>query len=154
MKKKIFFYSFIVLSIFLLDRITKMCALTYCAIQSIMVTPYLSFSLAYNRGMAWSLAESNDTYVFVFVTMLVLCITLWIALTAYWRYSADKNIVGESIIIAGSIGNLYDRFVMGGVVDFIELSYKGWYWPVFNIADIAVVVGVVIMMYIHGKKEG
>ena len=56
------------------------------------------------------------------------------------------NVLGEVMVIAGSSSNIIDRMVRGGVVDFIEFSYKNWAWPTFNIADAAIVVGVFFML--------
>jgi len=51
-----------------------------------------------------------------------------------------------SLILGGAIGNLYDRIAYGYVVDFIDVYYQSWHWPVFNIADCAISVGVVMML--------
>lgn len=153
MKKRWIFYSTLITGIVLLDRLTKWWALSVCALRPLVINTYVSFFVAYNRGMAWSLAASHDDRIFFVVTIVVLCMTLLIAYMAYYRhYKQHKTIFGECVVIAGSLGNLYDRCTVGGVIDFIECCYADWCWPVFNIADMAVVIGVGIMVYCY-KKE-
>lgn len=63
-------------------------------------------------------------------------------------YALSKNkLVGLIAIIAGSLSNIVDRFIYGGVIDFIELSYNQWIWPVFNVADVAIVCGIGLILY-------
>ena len=61
----------------------------------------------------------------------------------------DKNAeyIAYSFILAGALGNLYDRIFFGYVIDFIEIHYNNFYWPIFNIADIAISTGVIMLLY-------
>ena len=54
-------------------------------------------------------------------------------------------------VLAGAIGNLFDRLVFGYVIDFIQLYWKNWYWPAFNIADMSICVGAVMVVF--GNSE-
>ena len=64
---------------------------------------------------------------------------------AYQRYRKHELIIGELLVIAGAGSNIMDRIRMGGVIDFIKLSAGDFVWPLFNIADICIVIGVFIM---------
>ncbi|MEA3500812.1 MAG: signal peptidase II [Candidatus Marinimicrobia bacterium] len=67
-----------------------------------------------------------------------------------------SNYIAFSLIIAGAIGNLFDRFFHDSVTDMIMVGIKGYYWPIFNVADSAVTVGVIIFLvasYFDGRKE-
>jgi signal peptidase II len=54
--------------------------------------------------------------------------------------------VSLSLVLGGAIGNLIDRVVLGYVIDFIDVYYQSWHWPVFNIADCAITIGVALMV--------
>ena len=153
MNRKVFWYSALIVIGVALDRITKVWSLAHCAAHPVVINQYVSFFVAYNRGMAWSLASSENSYIFTVVTIFVLCVTILLALFAYHNYQGNKNIVGECMVIAGSVGNLYDRITVGGVIDFIECSYADWYWPVFNVADISIVIGVMLMISLFKKER-
>lgn len=128
------------------DRITKAWALATC-VTPYVVNAWLSCSLVFNRGISWSLFHSEVAFSFGLVTALVLAVTAMVAWHAWQGLLVRRTITGEILVLAGALSNVYDRFAYGGVVDFIALEYRGYHWPLFNIADIAVVVGVVIMVY-------
>jgi len=83
---------------------------------------------------------------------MVIAITIGLSYYAYKRYVAGETIYGEVMVVAGSCSNILDRFVYGGVIDFIEVSYGQWMWPSFNFADASIVIGVGIMMMKHYKE--
>jgi signal peptidase II len=146
------YYSTFFFTIIALDQVTKNWALSTCADRPLVLSSFLSCSVTYNRGVAWSLIASDDSRIFFFVSTFVFCLTLFIGYVGYQRYKEGKNAWGECLIVSGSIGNLCDRFFIGSVIDFIELSYNEWYWPVFNGADIAIVVGVSVMFFVNYKE--
>jgi signal peptidase II len=61
--------------------------------------------------------------------------------------------IGLSLVIAGALGNLIDRVLLGYVIDFIQLHAAGWYWPAFNIADSAICIGGLLLVLTLGKSE-
>jgi signal peptidase II len=75
---------------------------------------------------------------------------LWI-----WRLNARQRLsaVSLSLIVGGAIGNIIDRLLLGHVVDFIDLYYGDWHWPAFNVADSAIVIGVVLMLLEMVREE-
>ncbi len=75
-----------------------------------------------------------------------------LAFYTYLRWRKGFWIGGECFVLAGSLSNIVDRIIYHGVLDFILLSFNTWSWPVFNIADMAIVFGVGIMI-IQGYKE-
>jgi signal peptidase II len=58
-----------------------------------------------------------------------------------------------SILLAGAVGNLIDRFFLGFVIDFIDFHYQTFYWPIFNVADILISIGVVLLIFSDLKKS-
>jgi signal peptidase II len=59
----------------------------------------------------------------------------------------DTQYIAYSFVIGGALGNLYDRIVYGYVIDFIEIHYNNFYWPIFNIADVAISIGIILLLY-------
>jgi signal peptidase II len=146
-------YKYIVLGviIFLLDRITKLAALAYCSSAAYVVNPYLSFDVVFNRGVSWGMLHSSTNSFFILVSAVIAIITAFLCWHAYHNWRAGSSIIGHVCIIAGSMGNLMDRAVYGGVIDFIILSYKTFSWPVFNVADAAIVMGVFMLIFFDEK---
>src|SRR5579863_239204 len=142
MNKKIYSYFGLAAVIFIVDRVTKMMALAYCAEDVCRINSFLSFELVFNRGISWGILHSASDLVFVLVSLIIAMVTALLCWSAYYNYVCGVPIVAEMLIIAGSIFNLIDRVIYGGVIDFIVLSYGNVSWPVFNIADAAIVLGV------------
>lgn len=139
-------YWLLSLFIVISDRLTKSWALQTC-LSRYDVTSWFSCSVVFNRGISWSFLHSESQFGFALVTTLVIIVTALVAWHAWLRRVQGQSIFGEALVIAGSLSNIYDRFAYGGVVDFIAFEYYGYSWPLFNIADIAVVLGVCIMVY-------
>ena len=140
-----YIYFFIALSVIGLDRITKMWALSLKG--QLVVNSYLSFDLVYNRGISWGFFNSSDAFRFYLVTVLIMLVMVVLAWHARFRIQEHKAVIGEVLVLAGGLSNLFDRLYYKGVIDFIELSYHNFSWPIFNCADIAIVMGVGLMVY-------
>ena len=134
-------YFFIAITIFILDRITKLAALAY-AQSPYVINRYLTFELTFNRGISWGMFHDSTHIIMIIVSGIIAMITLFLCWHAYELYNKKHSIIGHVCVITGSISNLIDRAVYDGVIDFILLSYHHYSWPVFNIADVAIVCGV------------
>lgn len=113
------------------------------------------WTLAHNSGAAFSfLADSGEWAHWFFVVMkitvsLVLAVLLFKMPRNHWR-----DALPYALVIAGALGNLIDRFRFGYVVDFIEWYYKGFSWPIFNIADSCIVLGAALLiLFSFGKRD-
>lgn len=126
------------------DRITKYCALYYLE-QEYIVNKYVYFQLLFNRGVSWGILNTPHTGIFIGVSLITIIITGILAKYAYTRYISGHTVIGELLVISGSLSNIADRFWYGAVIDFIVIHIGNWSWAVFNIADAAIVVGVFIM---------
>jgi signal peptidase II len=140
-----FWYLLLFSGVVTIDRITKNWALEHC-IEPYTVNDFLSFELIFNRGISWGLFNSSNDWVFLLVSMLIIGILLGLTLYTFVRWNNTHWVIGEVLVIAGAFSNMVDRFLYRGVVDFILLSAKGYYWPYFNIADACIVVGVSFMI--------
>jgi signal peptidase II len=141
-----FIFAVTSLGVFLFDRIAKWYASEVLAAGDFLVFPGLKFSLMFNTGISFSLfASPHGTISWQLTAMIAVIVAL---LIVAWRFYATTLIadLGFGLIIGGAVGNFVDRVYIGGVIDFIELYYGQWSWPTFNIADIAIVVGFLIVV--------
>ena len=146
--KKNFFINFIlVLTIFGLDRITKNFVISQSKSNlsnDLFLSNYLNISLMWNEGIAFGLFAFDESFFYNFITILiimVIIIVLFMILKnkGYKKYSLI-------LILGGALGNLYDRIFFGAVPDFIDFHIGDFHWFVFNVADIFISIGVIIMI--------
>lgn len=140
-----FLFSLVVI---LLDQASKYWALkTLIPYQPEAVMPMVNFTLAYNTGAAFSfLSGTGDWHRWFFTgfSALMSCaLAIWIIRVPT---SARLQLVAISLILAGAVGNLIDRIVLGHVIDFIDVYYTHYHWPVFNLADSAICLGAVLLL--------
>jgi signal peptidase II len=148
---RIFGYATVATTIFVIDRITKLIALAWCC-NRYVINQFLACDLVFNRGISWGLLHSNSTHMFIIVSTIISMMTVAIAIYGIYQYRHGYIIIGELLLVSGSISNLIDRWYYSGVIDFIEISYRGYSWPLFNFADICIVMGACIMM-IEAQKQ-
>lgn len=127
--------------------------------QQIVVIPnYFSWTLAYNTGAAFSfLADSSGWQRWLFALIaIVVSVALMVWLKRLGR--ADTWLaIALALVLGGAIGNLYDRIVLGHVIDFVLVHWeRRWYFPAFNLADSAITVGAIMLALdmFKGKKTG
>lgn len=145
-------YIIVFITIFIIDILTKYWALGACN-QEVVITPFLSCELIINRGFSWSLFHSSSTLVFFIVSAVILCAIGALGVHTLYQWRAGKNILGEVMVLSGALANMLDRVMYGGVIDFIVVHYQAYTWPVFNVADMAVVVGVACMFFINWHEH-
>lgn len=145
MKKVVVRYLLLAIFIFFIDFISKKWALSVCG-SGYKIHDFIACTPVLNRGVSWSLLTFESSVGFFLVTCLTVFVSLCVAWYAWIRFNNKYSIIGECFVLAGALSNLYDRFLYGGVVDFIELQYHGYSWPIFNVADCAIVFGVVVML--------
>jgi len=117
---------------------------------AVQVTPFFDLVLAWNTGISYGwFSESGaagQTVLIAIKAIAVVVLAIWMA-----RSTTRLATVALGLIIGGAIGNAIDRFTWGAVVDFalfhIEISGKNYSWYVFNLADVAIVAGVVGLLY-------
>ncbi|MDG9729518.1 signal peptidase II [Ignatzschineria sp. RMDPL8A] len=145
MKYRWFFFALVGI---ILDFVTKQIAHTQLIPGiSVPVLPFLDWNLLYNKGAAFSFLSDQGGWQRWFFTAVSFFASIAIA---YWMVKTDRRdrlqLWGLTLLLSGAVGNFIDRLFLGKVIDFIHVSY-GWFnWPVFNVADIFVSVGVVIIL--------
>ena len=135
-----------------MDLITKNYALSSLIINhSISINNFLNFTLAFNHGAAFSFLSNAggwQRWFFIIFSVIVILIITYILVK-----EKNSQYIAFSFVIGGAIGNLYDRILYGYVIDFIEFHYNSFYWPIFNIADIAISIGIILLLYSMFAKE-
>lgn len=142
----------IIIFIITLDQITKSYILNNVSIhQNIeIIKSFLNINLLFNRGISFGIMDQTNNANTLF---LVLNITITLIIC----YFTFKNTsLALALIVGGAIGNLIDRFKLGAVVDFIDLDIKIFYIGVFNIADVAITSGCMLVLafsFITSKND-
>jgi len=129
------------------DQVTKYLILKNIAFgEVITVTPFLDLILAMNRGISYGLFQQDGFLGRWFLVMVNLGAA---ALFVLWLFRAESRVIAAAVgfLIGGALGNAIDRSLYGAVVDFVSLHAFGWRWYVFNIADMAIVAGVIGLLY-------
>ena len=145
------FYACIATFIIMLDQIVKYQVMHH--LPHYQVNQFLSIDLIFNRGISWGLLHSESATVFAFVNSAILFVIASLFVHAMIRMRKQHSIIGEVMVFAGAISNYIDRYCFQGVVDFISLSYQDYYFPVFNVADIFIVSGVALMLFLEWRKS-
>lgn len=137
------------LIVILLDQASKQVAESLLTLyESVKVLPFFDLTLLYNKGAAFSFLSNQSGWQrwFFIVLAVVVCIVLigWL-----WRLKREERwvAVALSLIIGGAIGNVIDRILFGQVIDFFHFHYQQHYFPAFNVADSAITIGVIVMLY-------
>jgi signal peptidase II len=155
--KKFFVNLIIVISIFGLDRVSK----TYVINLSkdtdasfLPLTKYLNISLTWNEGIAFGLFSFNEIFSYNLMTFFILIVIIIILIMVTKNTGLRK--LSLLIIFGGAIGNLYDRIYFNAVPDFIDFHVGNFHWFIFNVSDIFITLGVLLMItleLIGYKKE-
>jgi len=146
--QKAWFWYVIAGVILLLDQLSKHAieaAFEYG--ETKVFTSFFNFTLAYNTGAAFSfLADAGGWQRWFFGVIAIVAsvlLVVWIARVAAVKV---REAFALAFILGGALGNLYDRIVLGHVVDFIVLHYQDNYWPAFNLADSAITLGAAVLI--------
>ena len=146
--KKNFFINFIlVLTIFGLDRISKIYVIDQSKkslSNNLFLSDYLNISLMWNEGIAFGLFAFDESFFYNFITILIIMVIIIV----FFMILKNKGYKKYSLILilGGALGNLYDRIFLGAVPDFIDFHIGDFHWFVFNVADIFISIGVIIMI--------
>ena len=148
-------YLFLSILILFIDQLTKWKMVKVVSLHDFVeVTPYFNLTMAHNYGAAFSfLADAGgwQRYFFIIITVIIsLILVVWLSrLERYQRGEA----FALSLILGGALGNLVDRVIYGYVFVFIDIHYAGYHWPAFNVADMAIVAGAILLIMDSFKKQ-
>ncbi|MCC6379524.1 MAG: lipoprotein signal peptidase [Burkholderiales bacterium] len=113
--------------------------------DEVPLLPFLSLVLTFNTGAAFSFLADAGGWQRWFFTAVAIAASVFIV----WllgRGGSRAYLAGLALILGGAVGNLVDRFLLGHVVDFVLLHWRGWTYPAFNLADSAITLGAALLI--------
>ena len=154
--KKSILDIFFVLGVFLLDRITKLLIINFASFNdefNLEINSFISFNLIWNNGIAFGLFSFDQAIYYNLLTAIILLIIVCII----WFIRKTKGLekFAFTMVLGGSLGNVYDRIFYSSVPDFIDIHFYNLHWFIFNVADIFISIGVIMLIYleIFNKKK-
>ena len=156
MIKKNFWNFIFVLSIFFSDRLSKISIIKFSDTYTqseIKLTPFLNLSLIWNEGIAFGLLSFDQEIYYNILTLIIILITIII----FWMITKTEKFEKAAFIMifGGSLGNIFDRIYYSAVPDFIDIHIKNFHWFIFNVADIFICLGIIILITLefYPKKK-
>lgn len=136
----------------ILDQLSKAAVLDHFAGRGLdgeRITSFFSLVLSFNRGMSFGLFNTgaagggfNAALFSIAAVVIVIGLIFWLR-----RVSSPLLAIAIGLIVGGAVGNVIDRIRHGAVVDFLDFHIGYWHWPAFNLADSAICLGVVVMLF-------
>ena len=142
-------YYLLFLGLVLTDQFTKQIFMSSFDLgQSIAVNPFLSWTYLQNTGAAFSFLAGGGMMQKSFLLVVSILVSIWIVIWTQRTPSIYRQkLLGQFLLLSGAAGNLIDRAQYGFVIDFIDVHVNNFYWPVFNIADSLIFVGVALLIF-------
>jgi len=150
MIKKYFWNYFFVFILFALDRISKILIINSnenFVETNIQLTNFLSLNLIWNSGIGFGLFSFDDELYYNFLTGIIISITFIILWMAVKTNKSEK--IAFMMILGGSLGNIFDRLYYSAVPDFIDIHIGNFHWFIFNVADIFITFGIIILIILE-----
>lgn len=135
----------IAIFILIIDQIVKISIDSFLRISELItvIPNFFYITKVYNDGAAWSIFDGSVAF------LIIVAIVALIFLVSYQKIFQKnfRNILAFALIYGGLLGNLVDRIVYGYVIDYIKLLFGNFSFPVFNLADMAIVSGFILLIY-------
>ena len=142
----------LITDVVLLDQISKWLALQATDVMWTMNVGLLQARLALSRNAVFAFSIPAPTILIHAVVALILGAVVFLYAQALKK--GQPAVWGFALILGGAFGNVIDRLWRGGVIDWIEVSLGHWTWSSFNIADVAIVLGVILTLYLGRDSRG
>ena len=128
------------------DQLTKTAALSLLSQgTAVPVLPGFNLSLGFNTGASFGMMGGFMAGKPLLMAALTGALTLAFAVMAVRAQHALER-AGFALVVGGALGNIIDRLRQGAVTDFLDLYWRDWHWPTFNVADIAITLGAVLIL--------
>ena len=148
---------FLIISIFILDRATKIYVINFYDNNfgtDLLNSKFLNIRLIWNEGIAFGLFSFNEEFFYNILTFLIGSVIIIIFIMI--KKSEGFKKYSLSMVLGGALGNFYDRIFFKAVPDFIDFHIGNFHWFIFNVSDIFITIGVILMIVlelISNKKE-
>jgi signal peptidase II len=143
--KKTIVILLIVSFVFIFDRVTKINIINHqLNNQRIFVNDYLNLELVWNTGVGFGLLSQNANIFYHLISLLIFSVIVFLIYLTLKASFVEKILY--ALILGGAVGNLYDRLIYYAVPDFIDFHINDFHWFTFNIADIFITVGIILII--------
>ena len=149
-KKNFFVNFFLIVIIFSLDRLSKFYVISQSE-TNLFISQFLNINLIWNDGIAFGLFSFEKGIHYNVLTGLIILITFII----FWMITRTEKLekIAFIMIFGGSLGNIFDRLYYKSVPDFIDIHFNNFHWFIFNVADIFITLGVVLLISLEIFKK-
>lgn len=144
MKKRIFIISGGILFLIFLDQLSKYLAQKYLTSAYSIILGFFELEYSQNTGIAFGI---GIPYVILIILSFILIAAVIYVFIREFKIEGKISQVALMLVMGGALGNLIDRFLRGYVIDFIAI----WKWPNFNLADMYISIGILLMIVFYGK---
>ena len=135
----------IIFFVFALDRVTKINIINHQLNNGILfINDYLNLELVWNTGIGFGLFSQNANIYYHSISLLIFFVIVFLSYLISKANFADK--IFFALILGGALGNFYDRLLYFAVPDFIDFHINDFHWFTFNIADIFITVGIILII--------
>ena len=146
--------TIIILTIFFLDRVTKIYLLNLQANGveiDFYIYPFLNFHLVWNTGIGFGLASMEANIYYHMLTLVIIVVNIGLIFFLIKSKAIYAYLI--ALIIGGALGNLFDRIYYYAVPDFIDLHLGNYHWFIFNVADIFITTGIIGLILVELLKK-
>ena len=140
----------LLLLLIILDLFTKQLIINYIQLHEfIVINFFIDLTHIHNFGVSFGLFSGYISFwVLALIGLLIVFFIYYLMLTSNDKFEK----IGLFIIIGGALSNILDRLIHGYVIDFISIHYNKFYWPAFNLADIYITIGILMIIFNIFKK--
>lgn len=149
MKKKIFLITLITI---IVDQIIK-CIICFNNVNVVLIPNFLSLIYTENTGVAFGMLSNQRILIIGLSIALIFLLCLMVNKEIKEKKIQKVQISAYGILFGGIIGNLVDRIVRGVVIDYVSLKLFGYHFPIFNLADLAITIGVILITFMFLKDD-
>ena len=143
--KNVILSLIIIFFVFTSDRVSKVIIIKHqLNSNSLFVNDYLNLELVWNTGISFGIFSQNANIYYHSTTLLIFFVIVFLSHLINKANFLDKIFL--SLILGGALGNLYDRLLYFAVPDFIDLHINDYHWFTFNIADIFITIGIILII--------
>ena len=135
---------FIIFLIFFLDRYSKIKIINNFSENALYINDFVNFNLIWNTGIGFGFLSTNSDLIYNSITGVIFIVIVFLIYLILKSKTIDKILF--SLILGGALGNAYERLTYFAVPDFIDIHYKNFHWFTFNIADVFITIGIVILL--------